>query len=187
MLNYLSDRGRDDLNFIMLNQKTFPGYGFMIDHGATTLWENWSIREHDSENHPMFGSVSEWFYKSVLGIQQADNSLAFSDIIIKPSMVGDLTWARGSYHSVRGMIGSSWWKFGDDIHLQVTIPANTKATVHLPLPDGDQPTILEGDLMLVEKGEIAREENDIRIEGIDSRQKKALARVGSGTYHFIVK
>ncbi len=188
MLNYLSDRGRDDLNFIMLNQKTFPGYGFMIDHGATTLWENWSIREHDSENHPMFGSVSEWFYKSVLGIQQSDQSLAFSKIIIKPSIVGDLTWAKGSYHSVRGKIGSYWWKFGDDLHLEVTIPANTEATVYLPLPDGIEPDIFEGNLQLVKKGEIVDEQSDhIRIDPIRSWEKSARARIGSGTYHFIVR
>ncbi len=187
MLNYLSDQGRDDLSFIMLSQKSFPGYGFMIDHGATTLWENWNIEEHDSENHPMFGSVSEWFYKSVLGIQQSGNSLAFSEIIIKPSIVGDLTWAKGSYHSVRGTIGSSWWKFGETIHLQVTIPANTKATVYLPLPDGGEPTILEGAQILVEQGEIVYDGKDILIEGIQPEGKVVQARVGSGTYHFIVK
>jgi hypothetical protein len=172
---------------MMLNQKEFPGYGFMIDHGATTIWENWNIEEHDSENHPMFGMVSEWFYKSVLGIQQSAGSVAFSDIVIKPSVVGDLTWARGSYHSVRGKIASSWWKFGDDIHMSVTIPANTKATIYLPVIHRGDPTIFEGNTKLVDRGDIVYGEDHLSIDRIDPREKHALARVGAGTYHFIIK
>ena len=185
MLNYLSDNNRDDLSFIMLSQKEYPGYGFMIDNGATTLWENWEVKKHDSKNHPMFGSVSEWFYKSVAGIQQADNSVAFKEIVIKPSLVGDLTWAKGSYHSVRGKISSSWWKFGDDVYLNVTIPANTTATVYLPVINGWQPTIFEGNNKLVDEGEMVLSDENVKIENI--RSGYALAKIKAGNYRFIIK
>ena len=185
MLNYLSDQNRDDLSFMMLNQKEYPGFGYMIDNGATTLWENWENKNHDSKNHPMFGSVSEWFYKSVLGIQQSEKSVAFNDIIIKPSVVGDLTWAKGSYHSVRGKIKSSWWKFGDDIHMKVTIPANTTAEIYLPTLGNRNADIFEGNIRLVEKGEKAEDS-----EGVTFKQftrNYAVCSVDAGTYHFIVK
>ena len=187
MLDYLSDQRRDDLSFMVLNQKSYPGYGFMIDNGATTLWENWNIKIHDSKNHPMFGSVSEWFYRSVLGIRQAEHSVAFSDIVIKPSIVGDLTWARGSYHSVRGKIGSSWWKFGDDIHMEVTIPANAEATVYLPLLTGAKPTIQEGNIRLVEKGDVVYGDENLIIKDLNTREGFAEVHLGSGTYHFVIQ
>jgi alpha-L-rhamnosidase len=185
MLNYLSDQDRNDLSFIMLNQKEYPGYGYMIANGATTLWENWALKIHESLNHPMFGSVSEWFYKSVLGIQQSDISVAYSDIVIKPSVVGDLTWAKGSYHSLRGKISSSWWKFGNDFNLEITIPANTKATVYLPVFENSRPDIYEGDSQLVKKGEKIESGQPLKMLQIDG--ERAVFSVGSGTYHFIVK
>ncbi len=185
MLNYLSDQGRDDISFQMLTQKEYPGYGYMIANNATTLWETWGIKNHESQNHPMFGSVSEWFYKSVLGIQQSEKSVAYNDIVIKPSVVGDLAWAKGSYHSVRGKISSSWWKNGDEFHLEVTIPANTKATINLPVFENAQPNISEGNTSLVENGEKA--ENDQGIKLVRLNSQIAVLSVGSGTYHFIVK
>ncbi|HYW96891.1 MAG TPA: family 78 glycoside hydrolase catalytic domain, partial [Bacteroidales bacterium] len=185
MLNYLSDHGRDDISFLMLNQKEFPGYGYMIDNGATTLWENWGFKLHDSKNHPMFGSVSEWFYKSVLGIQQSENSVAYSDIVIKPSVVGDLTWAKGSIHSMRGKISSSWWRFGDDIHLEVTIPANTTATIHVPVLGNATPDIYEGNVQVVSKGESTGKDAEVKITGLHN--DAAVFRVGAGTYRFVVR
>ncbi len=185
MLNYLSDHGRDDISFLMLNQRDFPGYGYMIENGATTLWENWDIQEHDSKNHPMFGSVSEWFYKSVLGIQQTDSSVAFSDILINPSIVGDLTWAKGSYHSVRGKISSSWERSGSEVHLDVTIPANATATIHVPVLGNAFPDIYEGNDLVVSGGKATGKEGVIRMTGINNQA--AVFRVGSGTYRFVVK
>jgi alpha-L-rhamnosidase len=185
MLNYLSDQNRDDLSFIMLNQKEFPGYGYMIDNGATTLWENWDNKKHDSKNHPMFGSVSEWFYKSVLGIQQSEKSVAFSEIVIKPSVVGDLTWAKGGYHSARGRISSSWWRFGDDIHLTVSIPANTTATVYLPTLGNNFPDIFEGNYQLVKKGENLDKIDGVNFERLD--RNFAVCSIKSGTYRFVIK
>jgi len=185
MLNYLSDQNRDDLSFIMLNQKEYPGYGYMIDNGATTLWENWQIKENYSKNHPMFGSVSEWFYKSLLGIRQSEKSVAFNEIVIKPSVVGDLTWAKGSYHSVRGEIKNSWWKFGDDIHMEITIPANTIATVYLPVLKGETPDIWEGNHQLLNKGQKMNEIEGVQFLRLESGF--ALCTVLSGTYNFVVK
>ncbi|MDD2380170.1 MAG: family 78 glycoside hydrolase catalytic domain [Mariniphaga sp.] len=185
MLNYLSDQNRDDLSFIMLNQKEYPGYGYMIDNGATTLWENWNKKEHDSKNHPMFGSVSEWFYKSLLGIQQSEKSVAFSEIVIKPSVVGDLTWAKGSYHSVRGKISSSWWRFGNDLHLTVTIPANTTGKIYMPVLGNNFPDIYEGNYLLVKNGKKMDATEGISFDRLE--RDFAVFSVKSGTYTLVLR
>ena len=103
----------------------------MLANGATTLWETWAYPESGpSQNHPMFGSVDEWFYRSLLGINSAGPG--FEKITIKPQPAGDLTWAKGSYHSIRGTIVSDWKKQGNMFTLHVTIPPNTKAVVYVP-------------------------------------------------------
>ena len=109
MLNALSDAGRADLAFDIVNEKTFPGWGYMIDRGATTLWEHWAFSDDTySHNHPMFGSVSEWFYKALAGIKPAPDAVGFDKIIIEPQPVGDLKWVKASYDSVHGKILSEW-------------------------------------------------------------------------------
>lgn len=185
MLNYLSENNRDDLSFLMLNQNDYPSYGYMIENGATTLWENWALKIHESLNHPMFGSVSEWFYKSVLGIQQSEMSVAYSDIIIKPSVVGDLTWAKGSFHSVRGKISSSWWKSGNDFRLDISIPANTKATVFIPVFGNAEPDIYEGSFSVLEKGKATSLRPDVKM--INLTDQFAIFSVGSGSYNFVMR
>ena len=71
MLHALADSGRADVAFGIVNQSTFPGWGHMLENGATTLWEHWEFSDNTfSHNHPMFGSVSEWFYKVLGGHQR---------------------------------------------------------------------------------------------------------------------
>ena len=84
-------------------------------------------------NHCMLGHIQQWFYQCVLGITQAEDSIAFEKITIKPAFETGLEWAEGHYDSIRGRIGSKWRRRGKEIHLEVTIPPNTTATVHLPV------------------------------------------------------
>jgi alpha-L-rhamnosidase len=185
MLNYLSDKNLNEINYTMMNQKEFPGYGYMVDNGATTLWENWAFKKNDSKNHPMFGSISEWFHRSVLGIQQTETSVAFNEIVIKPAAVGGLTWAKGHYQSVRGKIGSHWWKFGDDIFLNIEIPANAKAIVHVPAVTDSRPDIYEGASLLIKGGNVS--ELPEEIEFVSQTDGYFVFKIGSGTYRFEVR
>lgn len=133
MLNVLTDSGKADLAYDIVNQKTFPGWGYMLENGATTLWEHWEGSDNTySHNHPMFGSVSEWFYKALGGIQAAPDAVGFDKIIIRPQPVGDLTWVKCSYNSVRGKIGSSWDRKNGELRMHVIIPPNTTAIVYVP-------------------------------------------------------
>ncbi len=127
----LDQAGRNDVAYRIVNQKTFPGWGYMLEHGATTMWEHWEFSDNTfSHNHPMFGSVSEWFYKSILGIRPA--APGFKEILIKPSVVGDLTWAKGHHDCPYGRIEVEWKRDGKRLTLDVTIPPNSTADIVFP-------------------------------------------------------
>lgn len=167
MFDVLRENNMNDVAYKIANQRDFPGWGFMLKSGATTLWETWAFPEADpSRNHPMFGSVDEWFFRSLAGI----NPLApgFAKIQIKPQPAGDLTWVKGSYHSVRGTIVSEWKKDGNDFRLHVVVPANTDAMVYCPAADGASITE-NGKAIAVEKYELGY----------------AIVKVGSGEYEFV--
>ncbi len=132
MFDVLRENNLNELAFEIANQKDFPSWGFMIEQGATTLWETWKYPDNaPSQNHPMFGSIDEWFYRSLLGINPA--APGFEKVIIKPQPVGDLTWAKGSYKSINGSIKSEWQIEQNQFKLEVTIPPNTSAQVYVPV------------------------------------------------------
>ena len=129
----LSDAGRNDVAYRIVNNKTFPGWGYMLENGATTIWEHWEYSDNTfSHNHPMFGSVSEWFYKSLAGIQPDPAGPGFKKFIVKPSVVGDMTWVKAHHDSMYGRIESSWKREGNKLAMTVTVPPNTSATVFIP-------------------------------------------------------
>jgi alpha-L-rhamnosidase len=140
MFDVLREFGRNDVAYRIANQKTFPGWGFMIENGATTLWETWAYPANfPSQNHPMFGSIDEWFYRSILGINGA--SAGFDSIIIKPQPVSELTWAKGEFKSVKGIIRSKWSMVEKKFHIEISIPPNSKARLEIPAKDGS--TVLQ--------------------------------------------
>ena len=133
LLNALLENGRADVAYRIASQKDLPSWGWWIEQGATTLWEQWNGTE--SRNHIMFGDISAWFYKALAGINPDPAAPAFKHFIIKPNLVGGLTSAEASYDSVRGRIVSDWKIANGSLDLNVTIPANTTATVCVPAAD----------------------------------------------------
>jgi len=166
VLRALEDAGRSDVIFDMNSRDDVPGYGFQLKHGATALTESWQAYESVSNNHFMLGHLMEWFYAGLAGIKQADNSVAYNKIEIKPKPVGDVTAAKATYHSPYGEIVSDWKKQGDTFELDVEIPVNTTATIYIPVKS-NQPVITNGKL--------------IAAKFIDG---KAVIKIGSGKYHF---
>jgi hypothetical protein len=130
LLRALAENGRSDVIFDMNNQSERPGYGFQLRKGATSLTEGWGTT--GSQNHFMLGHIIEWFYHDLAGIRPDPDGPGFKKIIIKPTVVGDLTWVKASYNSVRGPIVADWKRDGGSFTLDVTIPPNTTARVHLP-------------------------------------------------------
>ncbi|VAV85365.1 alpha-L-rhamnosidase, partial [hydrothermal vent metagenome] len=132
-LDILSENGFAQTASNMVDKKTFPGWGYMLENGATSLWEHWEFSDNTfSHNHPMFGSVSEWFFKLVGGIQADKNAIGFDKIIIWPQMLSNVSWANTSYNSVQGKIICNWQRGTNKFELQVLIPVNSTATIYIP-------------------------------------------------------
>ncbi len=175
MLNALTDGGRADVAYRLVNQRTFPGWGHMLELGGTTLWEHWEFSDNTfSHNHPMFGSVSEWFYKALAGIRPSPDAVGFDKIIIKPQPVGDLRWVRATHNTVRGKISSAWEKKDGKFRLSIVIPVNAIADVYVPARDAAHVT--EGGRTINK----ARGVKFLRMEG-----DAAVFAVGSGSYEFV--
>jgi alpha-L-rhamnosidase len=171
LLNALLENGRADVAYRIASQKDLPSWGWWIEQGATTLWENWNGSE--SRNHIMYGDISAWFYKALAGINLDPAAPAFKHIIMKPNLVGGLTSAKASYDSVRGRIASDWSVTEGRFGLTVTIPANTTATIFVPV--ANRAEVREGGKPTPEAAGV----KFLRVE--DGR---TLFEVGSGTYHF---
>ncbi len=174
MLEVLSREGRGDVAYEMVCKKEFPGWGHMLENGATTLWETWAYSDNVySHNHPMFGSVGEWFYTTLGGIRAS--APGFSQIEIRPQPAGDLEWVRCRYESVRGPIVSSWKRSEGKFTLEVTIPANTTARVWLPASAGA--SISEGGKPVAQVSGVTQ---------LERGAENACFEVGSGSYRFEV-
>ncbi len=175
LLDSLTEAGRADVAYTIVNQETFPGWGHMLARGATTLWEHWEFSDNTfSHNHPMFGSVSEWFFRGLGGIKPHPDAVGFDRFLLEPNVVGDLTWARVRYESVRGSIVSNWRIDGDRLSLEVEVPVNTMAVVRVPTRDPSSVT---------ESGLPASEAPSVTPLPSESRGA-ALFEVGSGRYAF---
>ncbi len=131
LLRALADGGRNDVIFDINDQSDKPGYGYQLKMGATSLTEAWDAGRDSSQNHFMLGQIQEWFYHDLAGIQNAPDSAGFKKIVINPQLVGDVTWVKASYNSIRGKIVSDWKRRGGKFTLEVSIPANTTATVYV--------------------------------------------------------
>lgn len=133
MLDELSRGGRADLAYRIVTQPDFPGWGWMLKNGATTLWEHWEFSDNTfSHNHPMFGSVSEWMMRWLGGIQPEEGSVGYDRIVIRPQCVKELEWVKSSHKSVRGKIVSNWSRVGGALRFEIEVPVNTRARVVLP-------------------------------------------------------
>ncbi|SDB99632.1 family 78 glycoside hydrolase catalytic domain [Niabella drilacis] len=143
VLRALEDAGYSDVIYDMNNRSDVPGYGYQLAHGATALTESWAALPSVSNNHFMLGHLMEWFYSGLCGIRQAEGSVGFRDIEIRPHPAGTINNAKASYHSVRGMIKVDWKKEGSRLTVNVEIPANTRATIYFP-PGYDRAPVKTG-------------------------------------------
>ena len=135
LLPLLTRTGQADLAYDLAAKTSYPSWGYMIENGATTLWELWQKRlgpSMNSHNHPMMGSIGAWFYQALAGINVAEDGPGYQRLRIEPQVVRDLTWASASVESVRGTISSSWTHSPGIITLDVVIPVNSVATVIVP-------------------------------------------------------
>jgi len=136
VLPYLTDAGYNTEAYNFVFNGSMPGWIYVVDTmNKNTFAESWWVSDTGSYNHYAQGCVAEWFYAYVLGIKNAEGSVAFKHISLAPTLDGKerLTYANGSYNSVYGTISSGWAKVSDGVYsYDITIPANTTATVTFP-------------------------------------------------------
>ena len=137
LMELLTNMGRSWLAYELATQTTYPSWGYMLENGATTLWEVWQNRTGplmNSHNHPMLGSVGSWFYKALAGINLDPQENGFKKIRIVPNAVRDLRHAAGSIETLRGTVLSSWVVSPSkkNMELEVTIPVNSQADIYFP-------------------------------------------------------
>ncbi len=134
ILEALSAQGLSNTVYDVVSSRSFPGWGFMIDRGATTIWETWKESDNTFSNcHPMFGTVSEWFYRWLGGIRPDPAYPGFTRFHLSPNIPDGLDNVKCKYISPLGEILSSWEKKGkDQLIFDFTIPGKSIAMVKLP-------------------------------------------------------
>ncbi|MDR2039024.1 MAG: glycoside hydrolase family 78 protein [Bacteroidales bacterium] len=180
LMRGLSDYGRPDIALKIATNRDYPSWGYMIEKGATTIWELWNGDTADpamnSANHVMLlGDVIVWFYEYLAGIQNAPSGVGFEKIRMKPYPIAGLNHVSASYHSVRGPIKSAWRKNNDHFEWEITIPGNTSAVVYIPASDKGKVT---------ESGQKASSAKGVKYLKMDGDY--AVFEVGSGDYNFKV-
>jgi alpha-L-rhamnosidase len=178
LMRTLSDNGQADLAYKIATQKTYPGWGYMVEQGATTVWELWNGNTADpamnSGNHVMqIGDLAVWMYEYLAGIRADPENPGFRHAIIHPYPAGDLTFVKGTHKTMYGGLNSSWKRDKGQFTLDITVPANTTATVWVPAKDAAAVT---------ESGKKPAEVKGVKF--VKSEGGAAVFEVESGTYTF---
>jgi alpha-L-rhamnosidase len=179
LMRVLSENGRPDLAYTLVTQTNYPSWGYMADHGATTIWELWDGDTADpamnSGNHVMLiGDLPIWFYENLAGIKPDPEQPGFKHIIMQPTPVGDLEFVKASHLSSYGWISSEWHKDGKEFEWQIKIPAGTTATVYLP-------AALPADV--TESGNLLTRTEGVKI--LPAEAGRVVLSVASGSYYFV--
>jgi alpha-L-rhamnosidase len=177
----LAAGGRSDLAYTIATQTDYPSWGYMVDQGATTIWELWNGDTADpamnSHNHVMLvGDYVLWLYESLAGIRPDEAAPGFKHIVMRPDAVAGLDWVTASYRSPYGLIKSAWQREGERFSWQVRVPVGATATAFVPADDAARVT--EGGKPLAEAA---------GIELVGAAESRVELRLGSGEYEFVVQ
>ena len=114
----------------MLKKRTYPGYLYMIDNGATLTWEEWDGER--SQLHNCYNAIGSWFIQALAGITPDESAPGYKHVKIRPQMVEGITWVKASKDTPYGLLEVSWEKNGSDFSMEVNVPVGCSATVYLP-------------------------------------------------------
>jgi alpha-L-rhamnosidase len=182
LMNELTRRGRSDEAYRLINNREMPSWGYAIDHGATTVWERWDGYVEgrgfqdpgmNSFSHYAIGSVGEWMYRTIIGINPDESKPGYKHFFIRPRPGGGLTWARGEYHSLHGRIECAWRKADGRLTINLTVPPNTTATVSMPTSDPAGVT---------EDGRPASRAKDVKFLGAEGGAARYFVPAGQYTF-----
>lgn len=186
LLPILSDYGYHDLAYEVATQRDYPSWGYMVEKGATTMWELWNSDTErpegmNSRNHFAFGVVGEWYFGYLAGIKPVFEHPGFKKSIIAPKPVGDLSFAQASQETVYGSLAVRWQKNDTGLELDVTIPNNTSATVKVPKLGEEKVQITEATENIYTNSEFTAKQG---IRFISENEDEVIFEVGSGNYLF---
>ena len=194
LLPVLTSTGHHDLAVRLFQSRQFPSWGYEVEQGASTVWERWDsfTREHgfngengkqnsamNSFSHYSFGAVAEWMFRDLAGIDT--EGAGFGKIVIRPRLpatsapgVPALDWVEAEYDHARGKISVASRRENGQFKLNVTIPANTVATVYVPAKD---------EASVTESGQPLAGATDVKFVRMEG--DLAVCEIGSGKYQFV--
>jgi alpha-L-rhamnosidase len=182
----LSRNGYHDLAYRVATQTTCPSWGYMIEHGATTIWELWDSDKQgpqmNSRNHFALGAVGQWLYEDLAGIRGDPAEPGFRHIRIQPRPAEGLASARATYASPYGTVESRWHAADGRFALDLTIPPNTRATVHVPTMGRKAPKLSESGTLIWANGAPADAAQGVTFVRADD--DALVLSVGAGRYAF---
>jgi len=162
----LSDNGDSDSAYKLLFQEDYPSWLYEVIMGATTIWERWNSIMPDGKisgtgmnslNHYAYGSIVEWMYRNMCGINPVEEAPGFKKFIIKPEVYEKLNYAKATLKSAMGYIESGWSREEDTLTIKVVIPFHSEAIAYLPDADLEEVKGLNG-----LKAE--QDENKVKVE-----------------------
>jgi alpha-L-rhamnosidase len=176
----LTKVGRTDAAYKLVLQDTYPSWLYPILQGATTMWERWNsyTKEHgfgdvsmNSFNHYGYGSVGEWLYATVAGIDVDETAPGYKRLVLRPEPGGGLTWATGGLQTMHGAVRVAWKIANGQLHYTLTIPPNTTAELRLPVTGA----IVEGGIPIAEAE---------GITNVTVQSGRTVCQLVAGTYEF---
>jgi alpha-L-rhamnosidase len=180
LLAVLTESGHRDLAYKLLLNTDYPSWGYLIDHGATTMWERWNgdqMRKDpsmNSYNHYAYGAVADWIYRYAAGIDTTSTDAGFHTVFLHPAFDAQLGSIDFTYPSPYGEIHSAWIVKNGTAQWDLTIPAN--ATGWLPLSSADAANYKLAGLAI----------NQSKLVEAEQKNQQSGFTLPAGTYHFEV-
>lgn len=173
LLDYLTANDRNDLVYTMVSQTNYPGWGYMMAQGATTIWEEWN--GNNSRLHSTLLAVGNWFSEGIAGLRPDPAQPGYKRFLVQPAPVGGLTWARASFESPYGLIRSEWRIENGIFKLDLQVPPNSRAVVALPT---------RAAAWVREQGRLATKSSGVHF--LRQENARAIFECAAGHYDFTV-
>ena len=185
LCHVLTRFGFTNVSYKLLLQEKYPSWLYPVKMGATTIWERWDGQKPDSSfqsvgmnsfNHYSYGAIGDWMYRQMVGLDTYEDGAGYKHSKVQPHIGGGFTNASASLDTYYGKLSSGWKLQGEDIYLDVIIPANTTSSVFIPTKDATK---------VSENGQALSTVNGLKIIG--QKDDYLETQLGSGEYHFIIK
>lgn len=184
LCHVLTRFGYTDLAYSLLLQEKYPSWLYPVKMGATTIWERWDgikpdgtfqVPSMNSYNHYAYGAIGDWMYRVMVGLDTYEDGTGYKHSKIQPHIGGGFTNAAASLQTYYGKLSNSWKVSGDQLTMEIEVPANTTATVFVPAKTADAVT---------ESGTPIAQSKDIKL--LETREGYVKLSLGSGKYQFVV-